>query len=387
MRRAATCLAVALGVTFLGTGCGPKAATPDIGVGLLAELTGELAAVGQSCKNGAELAAFDVNEGGGFRVGEEIHGIRLVVEDTASRPAAAAEAAQRLIADPKIVALIGPSASLGALPVAAVAESSKILMISPWSTHPSLTLDATTGQPRRYVYRACYTDDFQARFLARFAIDYERTKNAAILYESNSEAPKTQAELFKKEFEALGGSVVAFEAYETGTKDFAALMKKVVEAKPEIVFLPNYYTDVAVQLKQGREAGLKVPFLGSDNWNAEQLLKLAPKEVEGSFFPGHYFPGARVDAVAKFVTTYKHRFGHDPDDVAALAYDSVVLLTRAMEAASAPAREPIREGMAKIPSFEGVTGKMTFRTADPIKSGAMLKASGGKIAFVTSIDP
>ncbi|MDL1948976.1 ethanolamine utilization protein EutJ, partial [Acidobacteria bacterium ACD] len=199
MRRAATCLAVALGVTFLGTGCGPKAATPDIGVGLLAELTGELAAVGQSCKNGAELAAFDVNEGGGFRVGEEIHGIRLVVEDTASRPAAAAEAAQRLIADPKIVALIGPSASLGALPVAAVAESSKILMISPWSTHPSLTLDATTGQPRRYVYRACYTDDFQARFLARFAIDYERTKNAAILYESNSEAPKTQAELFKKE--------------------------------------------------------------------------------------------------------------------------------------------------------------------------------------------
>lgn len=386
MRRAPTCLAALLGAAFLTSGCGPKAATPDISVGLLAELSGDLAAVGQSCKNGAELAAFDVNEGGGFRIGEEVHGIRLVVEDTASRGPNAAEAARRLIDEQKVVALIGPSASLGAIPAAAVAEQSKILMISPWSTSPKLTVN-DTGQPRKYVYRVCYTDEFQARFLARFAIDYERTKNAAVLYEAGSEAPRSQAELFRKEFEALGGSIVAFESYESGTKDFSAAMKKIAEAKPEIVLLPNYYTDVALQLAQGRAAGLKVPFLGSDNWNAEQLMKLAPKEIEGSFFSGHYFPGARVDAVAKFVTTYRHKYGHEADDVAALAYDAVILLTRAMEAASAPEREAIREGMAKIPSFDGVTGKMVFRSADPIKSGVMLKAVGGKLAFGTNIDP
>lgn len=387
MRRTAFLRMVALGGGLLVAGCGKKPAVPDINVGLLAELTGDIAAVGVSARNGAELAAFDVNEGGGIRVGEEIHGIRLIIEDTGGQAARAAEGAKRLIDEEKVVAIIGPSASLGAVPAAQVAETSKVLLISPWSTAPKLTVDEATGQPRKYVYRVCFTDAFQGKFLAKYAVDFARAKTAAVLYEGASEAPHSQAEIFKKEFEALGGTVPYFETYETGTKDFAEAMKKIAEAKVDVVLLPNYYGDVAVQLTQARAAGIKAAIVGSDNWNVEQLLRRAPKEVEGTSFLAHYFTGARVDAVAKFVTTYKNKYGQPPDDVAALAYDAVILLSRALEAGGAIERESIRDGIAKIPTFDGVTGKMTFRSPDPIKGGAMLRVSGGKVEFITSIDP
>ena len=149
--------------------------------------------------------------------------------------------------------------------------------------------------------------------------------------------------------------------------------------------------DVGLQLPQARKAGLKVPFLGSDNWGiADLLLKSAASNAEGAFYCAHYNPGARNEITGTFVAKYKKKFaGATPDDVAALTYDSFGLLEKALMASGKPERQAVRDALAKITEYDGVTGKLRFRegSRDPVKSAVMMKIEAGKPLFVTNIDP
>ncbi len=362
----------------------------DLPIGVLAELSGEYPVIGASSKNGAELAIASIDENGGVELGNKLYGLRLIIEDTGGKPDQAAAAAKRLIETEKVLAIIGPNISASALPAAEVAESAKVLMLTPSATSPKVTLDSVTGNPRKYVYRACFTDPFQGKILAKFAIDFMKKENAAVLYDATAEVPKDQAERFKKHFEESGGKVAAFEGYNDGEKDFSAYFKKIAETKPDFVFLPNYYNDVAVQVKQAREAGIQAPFLGSDDWSDPNLFERAGKDIDGSYHSAHYAPDAKVPSVAAFTELYKKRHqGEVPDDVAALTFDSVMLLKTVLKTATAPDREAIREAFSKVTVYEGVTGKMTFKpgTGDPEKSAVMVKIDSGKRSYVTSIEP
>jgi branched-chain amino acid transport system substrate-binding protein len=200
-----------------------------------------------------------------------------------------------------------------------------------------------------------------------------------------------QAELFRKDFEKNGGQIVALETYKTGETDFKATFAKIKKAAPDVVFLPGYYVDVARQLPQARKAGLKVPFLGSDNWGVTALLlKSAGPDAEGAFYCSHYHPGARNMATAVFVANYKARYADaTPDDIAALTYDSLGLLVTALKSAGKPDRQAVRDALAKITEYDGVTGKLRFigGSHDPVKSAGMMKIEGGKPLWVTNIDP
>ncbi len=382
---ASALLALGLGVAS----CGPKKPLPEIKVGLIAELTGDIPVVGASCKNAAEMAVAEIAEAGGIEVGGKKYALRLVIEDSNAKADQAAQAAQRLVSQEDVVAIVGPNASLGAIPAAQAAEAAKVPLITPWSTNPKATLDEA-GAPKKWVFRTCFTDAFQGRVLAKFAIDFMHATKAGVLYDATSEAPRGQAEVFRKDFEAAGGKVVAFETYKTGDKDFGAQLGKIKAAGPDIVFLPAYYNDVPEQMKAARALGLTVPFLGSDNWSSPQLIKQAGSIVEGSFFCNHYSPETRNDTVARFVAQYKKRFaGSVPDDVAALTYDSFELLVQAIKTATKIDRTAVRDALAKVTDFEGVTGKMKFTpgSGDPAKSAVMMKIQDGKIVFVTNIDP
>jgi branched-chain amino acid transport system substrate-binding protein len=278
---------------------------------------------------------------------------------------------------------VGPNASVGAVPASQVAEDAKVPMISPWSTNPKTTAG------KNWVFRSCFTDAFEGHVLAKFATGYLHATKAAVLYDPGSEAPKSQAELFKKDFEEAGGKIVAFETYKTGEKDFSTPLARIKAAAPDIVFLPSYYNEVPLQLQQAHKFGLKVPVLGSDNWSSPELVKLSGADAEGATFCNHYAPEARVDVVARFVTHYKNKYGQTPDDVAALTFDSFSLLAKALSGAAKLDRQSIRDAIAKIREFDGVTGKMTFKEGlgDPVKSAVMLKVEGGKPIFVTIIDP
>jgi branched-chain amino acid transport system substrate-binding protein len=374
------------GVLLTQAAC--KRSGPDIKIGVIAELSGDIPAVGDSCKKAAELAISEINESGGVTVAGTHHLLRLLIEDGQGKGDASVAAAQRLIDEEGVLAIIGPNASDGAVPAAAVAEQKKTLLISPWSTAPRLTRDEA-GKTRRFVYRVCYSDEFQARALAKFATGYIKATKVAILYNPQSEAPKAQAELMKKELEARGGQVVAMETYAAGTTDYSEQMKKIAAGAPDLVYLPSYYSEVAEQLKQARAAGIKAPVLGSDNWGNPELLKSA-QEIEGSYFCAHYNPNAMEDRVGVFRAAFEKRYAKEvPDDVAALTYDAIYLLRTALQLAEKDDRESVRDAFAKISTQDGVTGKIVYRggSPDPTKSVVLKQFKGGKVTFVTNIDP
>ncbi len=386
-RRFAICVLAAFGLAAVA-GCSERGG-PFVKVGVIAELTGDIPAVGTSCKNAAELAAAEINEAGGIDLGGKKHKVKLFIEDNGGKADQSASAAQKLITQNEVVAIVGPNASRYAVPASEVAESSKVVLITPWSTTPKTTLDAKTGAPKKYIFRACFTDPFQGKVLARFAGETLKAKKAAVLYDVASEYNKGIAEIFKAAFEEKGGKVVAFETYTTNDKDFSAQLTKIKKAAPDVVFLPNYYSEVPLQVQQAHRLGITVPFLGSDSWGSEELVKLAGKEVEGYYFSTHYAADSASPAATKFIQAYKAKYGTTPDDVAALTYDAFGMLFQAVKDAGSTDRQAVRNALAKVPRHEGVTGVMKFQegSGDPIKSAVILKIKDGKFAWFADANP
>ncbi len=356
-------------------------------VGLNAELTGSIPVVGQSCKNAAEFAVKEITDAGGLDVGGKKVPVELVVEDNEDKAESAAAVAQKLTSSDAL-AMVGPNASRNAIPAAEVAESAKMPMVSPWSTAPKLTVDARGGQPKQYVFRAAFTDDFQGVVAAKFALGELKTTKPAVLYDVASEYNKGIAEIYRKTLEENGGKIVAFETYTTGDKDFSAQLTKIAKAGADTLFLPNYYSEVPLQVKQARQVGYKGKIFGSDSWGNEELVKLAGKDCEGLYFTTHYAADTATPKAQQFIAAYKAAYGAVPDDVAALTYDSFGLLFTAAKAAGTLDREAIRTALAGITNYEGVTGTMQFKgTGDPVKSAVVIQIKDGKFKFFQTAKP
>ena len=371
-----------------GFGC-QKSSDSTVKVGLIAELTGDIPAVGASCKNAAELAAKEINDAGGITVSGKNYKVELFIQDSAAKPDQAAAAAQKLITQNDVIAIIGPNASSNAIPASEIAETSKTVLITPWSTNPKTTQDSRTGEPKNYVFRACFTDVFEGYILGKFAARNLGVKRAAILFDVASEVLKSQSELFKNSFEKNGGAVVAYETYTTGDKDFSAQLTKIKNVSPQIVFLPSYYTDVPLQVQQAHRLGVNVPFLGSDAWSNEELIKMCGGECEGFYFCNHYSPDTKNPATRKFIETYTAKYGKIPDDVAALTYDAFGLLRQAIVNSGALDRQAVRDSLARITEYRGITGEMRFLpgSRDPIKGGVIMQIKNGKFSWFADVNP
>jgi len=372
--------------SMLLAACGP-AAPATIKVGLNAELTGSIPVVGESNKNAAELAVKEVNDAGGLEVGGKKYTIELIVEDNEDKAESAAAAAQKL-ATAGVLAMIGPNASRNAIPASVVAESSKMPMISPWSTNPKTTIDEGTGQPKQYVFRACFIDDFQGVVAAKFAINQLKTAKPAVLYDVASEYNKGIAEVYKKTLEDNGVQVVSFETYTTGDKDFSSQLTKIKDAGADSLFLPNYYSEVPLQVQQAHKVGFTGTVLGSDSWGNAELVTLCGAECEGYYFTTHYAPDIATPKAQAFIKAYQAAYTKTPDDVAALTYDAFGLLFQAIQTAGKIDRQAVRDALASITAYEGVTGNMQFKgTGDPIKSAVILQVKEGKFVYFTSAAP
>jgi len=389
MKKSTLIFGILIIASMLLAACGGGAQANVIKVGVIAELTGDIPAVGASCKNAAELAVKEINDAGGLDIGGTKYTVELFVEDNAGKADQSASAASKLITQQNVVAIIGPNASRYAIPASEIAESSKVVLISPWSTNPKTTLKGDTTEPKQYVFRAAFIDPFQGRVVAKFALDNLGAKNAAVLYDVASDYNKGIAEFFKATFEENGGTVVAFETYTTGDKDFSAQLTKIKDTAPDVIFLPNYYSEVPLQIQQAHRLGIDVPFLGSDSWGSSELITLCGTDCEGFYFSTHYAADAATPVATKFIESYKTTYGVTPDDVAALTYDSFGLLWNALKAAGKIDRESVRTGMAMITNYEGVTGNMAFETGsgDPVKSAVILQVKGDKFVWFANAAP
>jgi branched-chain amino acid transport system substrate-binding protein len=369
-------------VGFGGAGACAPSEVNEIRLGVNAELTGSKPTVGDSCKKAAELLADQVNKDWGVQVGNKKYPIKLVIEDNEDKAESAAAAAQKLISQNNVLAILGPNASGNAIPAARICEDAGVIMITPWSTNPKTT------EGKKFVFRACFIDDFQGQVMAKFARDNLKAQTAAVLYDVASEYNKGIAEFFKKFFEAAGGKVVTFASYTKDDKDFSSQLTIIKGANPEVLFLPNYYNEVPLQAQQARRLGLTCAIIGSDSWGSQELLTLGAKDLEGSYFSTHYAPDIATETAQKFIRDYEARYGKKPDDVAALTYDAGRLLCSAITKAGALDRKKVRDALAAIPEFEGVTGKMKFTgTGDPIKSAVILKIKDGKFTYYSTVQP
>jgi branched-chain amino acid transport system substrate-binding protein len=388
MKKSAT-LIILLTILSLGIcGCS-KTDSNTIKIGLIAELTGDVPAVGTSCKNAAQMAVQEINDAGGIQFGDKKYKVDLIIEDNAGKADQSASSAQKLITQQKVTAIVGPNASRYVLPAAEIAESGKVVLITPWSTAPKATLDSKTGASKKYVFRSCFIDPFQGGVLAKFTLENLKLKKAAVLYDVASEYNKGIAEIFKEVYEKNGGKIVAFETYTTNDKDFSSQLTKIKKAAPDIIFLPNYYSEVPLQIQQAKRLGITAPFIGSDSWGSEELVKLCDKDCNDYYFSTHYAADAASDTTKKFIANYKMKYGTTPDDVAALTYDSFGLLWQAFKTAGKNDRQAVRDALAKIPQYEGVTGNMQFKegSGDPVKSAVILKIKDGKFTWFANAKP
>ncbi len=305
-------------------------------IGFNIELTGDIPKVGESSKYAAEIFKNEVNQAGGLKIGADSYQLEFLYEDNESKAESATAAGLKLITQDQVLAIIGPQASKQAIPAGEICESNKTPMISPWSTNPK----TTEGRP--YVFRACFLDPFQGPVAANFASEEFKAKKAAVLYDIASDYPKGLAEFFKNAFEKQhgAGSVVAFETFTTKDADFSAQLTKIVKSDADVLFLPQYYAEVALIAKQAHELGWKKPIMGSDSWGSAELMKLCGNDCKGLFFSTHYAAAGAKGATKEFIDKYQTKYGYVPDDVAALTWDAIRLLCPGPAEHQGPDRQP-----------------------------------------------
>ena len=376
----------------LGISTFPAQAKDDvIKIGFNLEITGDIPKVGEASKFAAEMLKEDINSKGGIEIGGQKYKIDCVYEDNEAKAESAVNAALKLIEQDQVVAIVGPNSSKQAVPAGGTCNDNETPMVSPWSTNPNTTKD------RPWVFRAAFLDPFQAPVAANFAAKTFNAKKAAVIYDVSNDYSKGLAEDFKAYWEKKQGadSIVAFESHGTKDQDFSAQLTKIVAAKPDFIFIPDNYNQVALITKQAHDLGWKGPFMGSDAWGSAELMPLCGKDCIGHYFSTHYAAAGAKGATKEFIDRYQKKYGYEPDDVAALTWDSVRLVLQAAQEADKFAsnvkeeRKLIRDAMAKIAAFDGITGKMKFSgNGDPSKCAVIVKISeDGKFMFNESVCP
>ncbi len=369
----------------------PAMAADTIKIGFNIPLTGDIPKVGESSKYAAEMLKADINGAGGLEVGGKKYMLDFIYEDNEAKAESAVTTALKLIEKDGILAMVGPNSSKQAVPAGQVANDSGVVMISPWSTNPDATYD------RPWVFRAAFLDPFQGPVAMNFAIKTFGAKNAAVLYDLSNDYSKGLAEIFKSVFEnKMGaGSVVAFESHGTKDQDFSAQLTKIIAAKPDFIFVPDNYNQVALIVPQARKLGYKGEFMGSDAWGSSELMTLCGDDCKGLHFSTHYAAAGATGATKEFIERYTAKYGYTPDDVAALTWDATRVILQAIQNTDGLSgklkrdRKAVREGMAAIASFDGITGSMKFDDqGDPVKCAVVVKISNsGEFEFTESVCP
>jgi branched-chain amino acid transport system substrate-binding protein len=353
----------------------------ELKIGVSAPLSGDIAALGQSTRNAIQLAEEEINAKGGVKIGATRKKVKFIIEDDENKPESTATVFQKLINQDKVVAIIGSQSSKCSNAGAPIAESAGIPQITPWSTNPNVT------KGKHYIFRSCFIDPFQGRAVAGFAIAKMKAKTAAVLYDVASDYNKGIAEVFRTEFGKSGGKIVGFETYNTNDKDFSAQLSKIRGAKPDILFLPNYFNEVPLQIQQARKLGLTCRIIGSDSWDNPELIRLGGKDMDGTYFTNHYSPDVDRPASREFIAKYKKKFNTPVDAAAALTYDSAYILFKAIEKAGKADPKAIRDAIASTRGFAGVTGDITYNgSGDPIKGAVIIRIENGKFVFDSMVN-
>lgn len=361
------------------------ATSGELKLAILAPLSGPVPTFGVSTKEGALMAIDEWNAKGG------VLGMKIVpiVEDSQCTPEPAVNAANKVIDQDGVHYIMGEVCSKATIPVTEIANAKGVVQVSSTSTNPSVTV-TEDGTVKDFIFRACFIDPFQGKVAAKFATETLKAKTAFVMVDQSNDYVKGLAEAFTNSFTELGGEVVGTESYTGKDTDFSAILAKIAEAKPDMVYLPDYYNIVNLAMKQAKEKGITAPFMGGDGWDSSDLdLKAA----EGGYYTNHYSPDSTDESVVNFVKAYGEKYKDDkgnakvPDALAALGYDATNLIIEGIKEAGADDTAKVKDAIAAI-KFKGVTGDITFdANHNPVKSATVLEVKDGKIVFNSVVAP
>lgn len=364
-----------------GSAGGNKQEGDTIKIGMDMELSGAVAAYGNAEKEGIELAVEQINADGGID-GKKID---LISKDNKSDNNEAGTVATNLTTNSKVVALIGPATSgavKSALPNATKAE---VPLVTPSGTDDAITKQGDKVQA--YAFRSCFQDSFQGKILAKYAHENLKADKAIILGDNSSDYGIGLTKAFKDEYK---GKIVAEENFTEGDKDFQAVLTKIKDKDFNVLYIPGYYTEAGLIIKQAREMGIETPIVGADGFGDAKLVETAgASNVTNVFYTGHFSTKApATDKVEPFIKAFKEKYGKEPSSFNALAYDAVYMVKQAIEDEGSADSSAIKKGLESLKDFKGVTGEMTIdKEHNPEKSAVVLGLTDGKETSAETVNP
>jgi len=357
-------------------GCGKK--EDVIKIGEFGSLTGLTATFGINTDRGIQMAVEKINQEGGL-LGKKVV---VIVEDDQGKPEEAATAVKKLINQDKVIAVLGEVASSRSLAAAPICQEAKIPMITPSSTNPEVTRKGD------YIFRVCFIDPFQGDVMARFTYNDLKIKKVAILRDIKNDYSVGLANYFAEDYKKLGGQIVGDESYSEGDIDFRAQLTNLKSKKAEAIFVPGYYTEVGLLVRQARDLGIRIPIIGGDGWDSPKLIEIGGKALEGCYYSNHYSPDDPDPLVQSFVLEFKAKYGELPDAMAPLGYDAAMVLFEAIKRAGSLDPAKVRDEIAKTKEFSGIAGKVTIdslRNAE--KPAVIIKIENQQQKFVKWMYP
>lgn len=362
-----------------------NAAGDTIKIGANLELSGAVASYGSSINDGAKLAIEEINAAGGID-GKQLEYIPV---DNKSETAEATSAAMKLAEQEKVVAMLAPATSGNSVATVQIAAKHKVPMVTASGTAPNVTVN-DDGSINEYAFRTCFIDPFQGTVAANFATNELQAKNVAIFADNASDYAKGLAASFKETVSANGGTVVAEEAYVAKDVDFKSQLTNIKGKNPDFIFIPGYYEEVGIIVKQARELGITVPLMGADGWDSPELIELAGNDaLNNTFITNHYSSEDPDSKIQDFVKAFNDEYSKSPNAFHALGYDSIYFIVDAIKRVDGDITgEAIQKQLAATEDLSLVTGTFTVdENHNPVKSATVLEFVDGKQQFNSKVNP
>jgi branched-chain amino acid transport system substrate-binding protein len=366
-------------VLTLGLAGAAYAADDTVKIGVFLPLTGQNAFGGQLELEGVQMAHKETPTILGKKV-------ELFVVDNKSDKVEAANAVQRLIEKEKVQAIIGTYGSSLAMAGGEVSEKAHIPQVGTSCTNPLVT------QGKKYIFRVCFIDPYQGAGAATYAYKTLGLKKAALLVDVASDYSVGLAKFFERSFTKLGGKVVSTLNYQSGDQDFTAQLTKIISEKPDVLFIPSYFAEGAIIMKQAAELGATFKIMGGDAMDNPKITEIGGSAVEGfthTTFPYDPSMKSMSPMAQKFTDEWKKLYpAKEPNVNAALGYDAYMLILDAIKRAGKADPASITKALAETKGFVGVTGSTTINaTHDAEKPVGLVVIKDGKKVYEGDITP
>ena len=347
----------------------------DIKIGVYFPMTGGIAAFGQMSWQGLQLA----HDERPTVLGEKVD---LILVDNKGDKVESANAVSRLIDQEHVCAIIGAVASSDSLSGGAVAEKKHIPMITSASTNPLVTLG------KKWIFRSCFIDPFQGQVAAKFAYETLHSKNVAIFMDIAQDYCVGLASYFEKTFKKYSGTTTFREYYNTGDQDFSAQIVDAISRNPDLIYIPGYYSEIALISRQLQQMGYTGVKMAGDGAEAPELIKIGGETVNGLYLTTHFnAKGAATPETTKYVAAYAKKYNKTPDSLGALAYDAYGMLVDAIKRAGSADPQKIRDALSATTNYVGATGYITIKDGNAVKSAVIDQVKDGNFTYVTVVNP